>query len=605
MFTKNKFLLLFFLLFSFAVRQIAAQEAIQYFLNLDNIRHHELEITILFPSLAQQALDVQMPTASPGRYAEHNFAKNVFDVHAYDSEGKELYVVKTDIDQWEVQGHDGFVKFVYTLFGNRAGGTYTGIDNRKLHMNMPATFAFGKKMEERPIELNIDLSQHPNWSVATQLEKISKEKYRAPNYYYFYDSPTIVGKIDFRQWKSKSNGKDYTFELAMMHQGTDQELDHYVNWVKQIVEEEKTIYGSLPNYDFGKYTFICTYNPWVSGDGMEHRNSTICSSTGNLKNNANRLIGTVAHEFFHCWNVERIRPKSLEPFNFEQANMSGELWFAEGFTSYYDDLALCRAGIKSQEDYITSLARTINYVSNSSGRRFRNVIQMSRHAPFVDAASSIDPTNFDDTFISYYSYGAFLGLALDLSLRSNFKHITLDDLMKYMWEHYGKTEIPYQIVDIEKALASVTKDKAFAKNFFDNYIYKSDIPDMKALLAKFGVALKLEHPQKTQASHLRFSISNEGATLNSKILKSHPIYSTGIERGDLLLEINGQKVKEIKSISDYFVIGKTYTLKYLQNEKEEMGSFIAQQDVSMTTSLVKKGKKKNRKRREKWLKSKQ
>ena len=603
--TKSRFLILFVFFLSFGSSQIIAQEAIQYLLNLDNIRHHELGVTILFPSISQQALAVRMPTASPGRYAEHNFAKNVFDVHAYDSNGKELFVVKTDIDEWEVQGHDGFVKFVYTLFGNRAGGTYTGIDNRKVHMNMPATFAYGKKMEKRPIELIFDLSKHTDWSVATQLKQISKEKFWAKNYYYFYDSPTIAGEIDFREWKTNSNGKDYTIEVAMLHEGTDKELDDYVNWIKQVVEEEKAIYGSLPDYDYGKYTFLCAYNPWVKGDGMEHRNSTICTSTGNLKDNASRLIGTVAHEFFHCWNVERIRPKSLEPFNFEAANMSGELWFAEGFTSYYDDLALCRTGIKSQEDYITSLARTINYVSNSPGRRYRNPIEMSQHAPFVDAATFIDPTNFDNTFISYYSYGAFLGLALDLSLRSNYKNITLDDLMKYMWEHYGKTEIPYQIIDIENALASVTKDKAFAKNFFDNYIYKSEIPDMESLLAKFGVELKLENEGKTQASNLVFDPSDEGAILGSNISKSQAIYATGIEQGNLLLEINGQKVKDLKSISAQFVIGKTYTLKYIQNGKEETGSFTAQQDASMVTSLLKKAKRKIRKRREKWLKSKQ
>ena len=103
-------------------------------------------------------------------------------------------------------------------------------------------------------------------------------------------------------------------------------------WVKQIVNEQASIYGEFPEFDFNRYTFLLSYNPWIFGDGMEHRNSTVCSSKRNLADNAHRLIGTISHEFFHAWNVERIRPKTLEPFNFDKANMSDALWFAEGFT---------------------------------------------------------------------------------------------------------------------------------------------------------------------------------------------------------------------------------------------------------------------------------
>ena len=603
--TSYSSILLFFLMSTLILNNSIAQEAIQYQLNLENIRQHELGITISFPSLSQQALRVRMPTASPGRYAEHNFAKNVFDVQAFDMDGKELTVVKTDIDEWEVAGHDGFVKFQYTLFGNRADGTYTGIDNRKVHMNMPATFAYGKEMEERPVELIIDLNGRPNWTVATQLKQLSKEKYWAPNYYYFFDSPTIVGDIDVRQWTSSSEGKDYTIEVAMLHEGTDKELDDYTEWVKKVVEEQKAIYGSLPAYDYGKYTFLCSYNPWVKGDGMEHRNSTVCSSSGNLKDNAAQLIGTISHEFFHCWNVERIRPKSLEPFDFDEANMSDELWFAEGFTSYYTGLALCRAGIRSPEDYVSGLAGTVNYVTNAPGSRFRNPIEMSRHAPFVDAASSIDPTSFSNTFISYYSYGSFLGLALDLSMRSTFDNATLDDLMKYMWEKYGKTEIPYQIVDIEKALAAVTSDKAFAQNFFDKYIYNSNMPDIKSLLANFGATVKLKNPNQAQALSLKFDFTDKGTILKSNILKSMPIYTTGINRGDQLLAINGKSVSDMKMMTSMIQIGKSYTIKYIQNGQEETGSFTAAQDPSKVISLDEKANKKVLIKRNAWLGSKQ
>ena len=356
---------LYILILIFFYTNLWPQSPIRYFLNLDEIHHHELTISVEFPSLPPGPLEVHMAQSSPGRYALHNFAKNVYAEQAFDSQGQVLEVSRKDVNAWQISGHDGFVKFVYTLYANRAGGTYSGIDNRKVHLNMPASFIYGIGMEERPIELHADLSEYPDWKFATQLKKLDDDSYWAPNYYYFLDSPTIIAPMDFRSFGVDSDGKKQTIEIALLHEGTDAELDAYTEWVKLIVEEQKKIYGSLPDFDFGKYTFLLSYNPWASGDGMEHRNSTICASTGNLAQHANRLIGTISHEFFHAWNVERIRPKSLEPFNFDKPNLSDALWFAEGFTSYYTGLVLCRAGIRTPSEYASGLSGGLNYVVNS------------------------------------------------------------------------------------------------------------------------------------------------------------------------------------------------------------------------------------------------
>ncbi len=577
-----------------------AQDPIRYQVNLDNVQHHEIDITINFPSLPQKALVVHMPTASPGRYAIHSFAKNVYDVKATDSQGNRLKVYKRLADEWEIAGHDGQVIFQYTLFANRADGTYAGVDNRKVHMNMPATFAYGKEMHKRPIEIEFDLSKRTNWKVATQLKQLADNKFYAPNYYYFFDSPTIIGDIDFRSFTVESEGKEYTIEVAMDHEGTAKELDDYTDWIQKIVVEQKAIYGSLPDYDYGKYTFLCMYNPWVNGDGMEHRNSTVCTSKASLAQNAKGVISTVSHEFFHCWNVERIRPQSLEPFDFDKANMSGELWFAEGFTSYYTRLTLVRAGIITPEEYINSLAGTINYVTNSPGRKYRNPIEMSQHAPFVDAAKSVDPNNYSNTFVSYYSYGSYLGLALDLTLRSKFEKVSLDDLMRYMWEHFGKTEIPYQIPDIEKALATITGDAPFAKSFFEQYIYQSNLPNMRQLLKQFGVKLQLENIGQTAT--IRVDYEDDGATVNSAIVENHPFYIAGINQGDKILSINGVLPTKENDPFNNLVLGQKYTLTYLQNGLEEKGGFVAEQDTRLAISLMEKMGKKSKTMLNQWLK---
>jgi len=163
---------------------------------------------------------------------------------------------------------------------------------------------------------------------------ITREQWR-----HFMDSPIEFGPISMREFTT--NGRRFRF--AMHHSGTNEELDALVKDVQKIVEQEGAIFGEYPEYEPGHYTFLADYVPYANGDGMEHRNSTVITSAGSIASTREDLLDTVAHEFFHCWNVERIRPKGLEPFDFDRANLSGELWLAEGFTQYYGPLALRRA----------------------------------------------------------------------------------------------------------------------------------------------------------------------------------------------------------------------------------------------------------------------
>lgn len=586
------------------VNAIQAQLPIRYEVSLDNIRQHEAIITVEFTALPPQPLEVIMPSASPGRYAVHHFAKNVFSEKAFDAQGQPLDIQKTAIDRWLISGHDGYVKFQYTLFANHGDGTYSGIDNRKLHLNMPATFVFAPVAEKRPIALHVDLSDHPDWSVATQLKPMDDDTYWAPDYYYFFDSPTMVGDIDFRRWTSDSNGKTYTIEIAAMHEGTEEELDDYTEWVKAVVEAQKAVYGGLPDFDFDRYTFLVSYNPWIFGDGMEHRNSTVCSSKSSLADNAARLIGTISHEFFHAWNVERIRPKSLEPFDFTQANMSGELWFAEGFTSYYDGLILRRAGIMDEDQYRRDLEGSLNYVLNRPGRQFYSPIEMSKRAPFVDAATSIDEHNTDNIFVSYYSYGSVLALALDLSLRQQFSEITLDDYMEYLWEHYGKTEVPYQIPDLQHALAEVCGDATFAESFFAQYIYQSGLPDFKPLFSQMGWDLVLENPDQSDLARLNLQFLEAGARITGGIVKNHSLYAAGVQSGDVILEIDGKEVTNKEAWMELVTgleIGRSYSVKYIQNDLEETGNFTLLADSLLTLIPDETGEETAAAKRAAWL----
>lgn len=597
-------------LLAFALIAMAAgQEAISYEVYDADLAHHEIRVVATFPALPDAPLKLRFPQASPGRYALHHFAKNMYDLRATDGRGRELKVYRTDLASWEVTGHDGQVQLAYTLYANRADGTYAGVDNRKLHLNMPAVFIYGVGLEHRPVLLSFKLENHRDWQVATQLERLDDNRFRAPNYYYFFDSPTMVGEIDRRSWQSSSDGRKYTIEIAIMHEGTDEQLDKYAENVKAIVEEEKAIYGELPQFDFGKYTFLLSFNPWVDGDGMEHRNSTVCSGDGALSDDGKAMTGVIAHEFFHAWNVERLRPRSLEPFNFDKPNMSDELWFAEGFTSYYDDLVLCRTGIISQEDYLSALSNGVNQVLNGPGRRHRNPIEMSRHAPFVDAAVYIDPVNYANTFISYYTYGNVLGLCLDLSLRNRKGDLSLDDYMRYLWQHFGRKEIPYTVADLEAALAEVTGDKSFAADFFNRYIRGSQLPDLKDLFSEMGVVMRPKSPKQAGFYGASFHHTEKGARVQGPVLETNPLYQAGLDEGDLLLSVDGRPVNQDNPFDDMpFEPGRRYTIRFIQNGIETTGTFTATQDPTIelltAESADEKANRASLKRREDWLSSK-
>ena len=169
------------------------------------------------------------------------------------------------------------------------------------------------------------------------------------------DSPTEVSAFSVRTFTIADAPRAPVIRLAVHHTGTDAELDAFARDVERIVREAGRVYGEFPAFDGNTYTFIADYTPWANGDGMEHRNSTIVTSQASIRSNRLGLLDTISHEFFHAWNVERIRPRSLEPFNFEDANMSGELWLAEGFTSYYGPLVMLRAGLSETEDFIAEI----------------------------------------------------------------------------------------------------------------------------------------------------------------------------------------------------------------------------------------------------------
>jgi len=520
---------------------------VSYDVSFPNAVHHEARISVTYRDLAPGTVEFRMARSSPGRYALHEFAKNVYSVSAVDGSGHSLSIERRDPYSWRVPTKGGTVTLSYTLYGDHGDGTYAQIDPTHAHLNMPATFMWARGHDNDPIRVTFHPID-PTWKIATQLPPVAGQSntFWAPNFQYFMDSPTELSDFQMRTWKVRGNGKTYTFRLAVHSEDKPADMDHFAAMVEKLIQQHIKLFGGPPDYDFGTYTFIADYMPQIDGDGMEHRNSTMISEPVSLHDGKFEQIDTVAHEFTHAWNVERLRPQGIEPFDFTRANSTRSLWFAEGFTQYIGPLMVRRAGESSVDDWAKQMGAEVNYVVNGPGRSYGSPQEMSLRAPFVDAATAIDPVN-GNVFTSYYPYGAVIALALDLTLRERYK-LSLDDYMKHMWQRNGVEQrdyapaMPYSPEDLQAGLAELTHDAAFARSFFDASIRGSALSDFGSLLAPAGLVLRAAHPDRGWLGASRIAATDGAVTLDQIPIPSSPLYKAGVDRGDTIVMIGSTRI---------------------------------------------------------------
>ena len=526
---------------------LEAAPPISYRFSFPEPQHRWMQVEASFTGIGSETLELRMSRASPGRYSLHDFAKNVYDVHAFDAQGVELATKRPDPYGWSVSGHGGSVTVKYKVYGDRVDGTYLAVDTTHAHINMPAAVMWARGLDDRPATVTFVQPPTGGWRVATQLHPgPSPLEFTAPNLQYLMDSPSEFGPIAIREFAVGAR----RFRFSLHHTGSDADLDAYVKDVEKIVRQQGAIFGEYPEYEPGSYTFLADYLPWASGDGMEHRNSTVITAAGSIAAARDDLLDTVAHEFFHGWNVERIRPKGLEPFDFDRANISGELWLAEGFTQYYGPLTLQRARLVDIASTAQTFGRLIETVAQNPGRLVRTAEEMSRMAPFIDGGRAIDRTNWSNTIISYYPFGGAIALALDLALRDRSDgRVSLDDFMRAMWRKYGKpggsregyVDHAYTIEDAEATLGEVSGDGGFAREFFGRYIQGHDVADYAQLLARAGFTVRRRNAGRAWLGDLQLEPHGK-LRVAALVAPTWPIYAAGLDQDDELQEIDGQRI---------------------------------------------------------------
>ena len=375
------------------------------------------------------------------------------------------------------------------------------------------------------------------WQVATQLHPgTTAFEFTAPNLQYLMDSPTEVGPIAIRQFSVGSR----RFPLRRSPHGHRRRADGFVKAVEQIVGQEGAIFGEYPDYEPGYYTFIADYLPYATGDGMEHRNSTILTSPSSIAGNRADLLDAVAHEFFHSWNVERIRPRSPRAVRLRSRQSVGRAVARRRFHAVLRSRwSLERAGLID----VTSTARTFGELVDTVAIQRRPSGALARGDEPHGAVHGRRPSDRSHELVA----DRHLVLSVRRRDRAGARscrcadapdsQVTLDDFMRAMWRKYGKpggtregyVDHPYTIADAEDTLAEVSGDRAFAHDFFSRYIQGRDLPDFARLLERAGLRLRKRATGRAWLGDITFAPGR--LKVAALVAPTWPVYQHGPRAG--------------------------------------------------------------------------
>jgi predicted metalloprotease with PDZ domain len=416
---------------------------IAYKISMTDPASHVFRVEVDVEGLTEGGhVDFQMPRWSPGRYAVFDFAKNVYGAratgpcHPDERCGSKGYPVeRIDTQTWRVPvPRLTKVKFSYNVFADDLSGTFSQLDARHANFNGASVFVYVAGHKQDPVTLKVGAPA--GWKVFNGHSKGTEQtEFSFPNYDVLIDTPTEVAP-DFHVQTFEVAGKTYR---VLTHSFGDEggRRGELAKAVERVVRAEV---ASMPEPDYEQYTFIFHFDPKARrGDGMEHLNSTQIVETGALADRQifESAVETAAHEFYHVWNVKRLRPEGLGPWDFTRPVVTRGLWIGEGFTNYFGKLALRRSGLWDDGQLLNSYASAIGGIENAPGNKVTSAVEASLLAPFIDRASSEQRTNLPETVVSYYPKGETLAVTLDLLIRGRSKgRASLETVMRRAYEEF-------------------------------------------------------------------------------------------------------------------------------------------------------------------------
>lgn len=506
---------------------------VNYQLSMSQPNSHYFEVEMEVADFKSNELVLKMPVWAPGSYLIREFAKSVNLVKAYTFEGKELQVEKRDKNSWVIQTKGvRSVKVTYQVYAFELSVRTSFLDDSHGYINGTSIFMYAENNKDANGYLKI--VPHDSFKkVATALPNAGKFVYEYRDYDHLVDSPIEIG-----------NHETFTFDAAgvrhtvAMYGEGNYDVERLKTDMAKIVEAETKVFGENPNKN---YLFII-HNLTVGSGGLEHKESTTLQVERWTYGEDGYLgfLSLVAHEYFHLWNVKRIRPKALGPFDYDTENYTDLLWVMEGFTSYYDELILRRAGFYSEDDYMAKLFGTINYVERTPG----NKVQPVAHASFDAWIKAYRHNeNSVNTTISYYPKGHILAAMLDLYIikKSNATQ-SLDDFMQMLYaDFYLKSDVGFTEEEFQATLEKFLKEDM--NWFFQDHVYDTKTVDFARFFKGVGLNVFQAPIQKAAFLGIRTSES-AGKLIVNTVYAGSAAERDGISVNDELIAINGYRLDQ-------------------------------------------------------------
>jgi predicted metalloprotease with PDZ domain len=504
-----------------------------------------------------------LPAWIPGSYLIRDFARNVVAIGAQRGR-RSVSITKLDKQTWIAAPVEGPLTVTLQVYAGDLSVRGAHLDTSHGFFNGPSVFLCPLGKEARACEVEIlppRGARYRSWQVATAMQRrrapaLGFGLYRAGSYDELIDHPVEMGRFDLATFEAR--GVRHEIAITGRH---DADLERLCTDLRRLCESHILLFGEPAPVD--RYVFLVTAVGEGYG-GLEHRASTalLCSrdelrrvGIQQTTEGYRRFLGLCSHEYFHTWNVKRIKPAAFTPYDLERENYTRLLWAFEGITSYYDDLQLTRAGLISESQYLDILARNITTLLRTPGRMRQTVEEASFDAWIKYYRPDENSPNAQ---VSYYVKGGLIGLALDLTIRSRTHgRKSLDDVMRALWERYGRTGLGVPEDGIEKLAAQVTGGSVRA--FFDKALRSHQELPLKQLLANVGVDMQLRPayssadrggrtatPPEANSSGkvslgVRATEDAAGAKL-THVLDNGPAQAAGLCAGDMVVAVDGLKV---------------------------------------------------------------
>lgn len=526
----------------------AAKIGLHYAVAMPCPTSHLFEVTLQVSDWQGDVLDLKMPVWTPGSYLVREYARHVQNFAAQDLHGNALSWRKAGKNHWQITaGEASSVTIKYQVFANELTVRTNHLDYSHGYFNGAAMFFFVPGYQQQPITVTID--PPPDWQITTPLLPVAGQPntFVAPNFDLLVDSPFEIGQQTIHAFEAEGKPHEY----VIWGENHNLNVNELINDTQKIIATEAAMFGELP-YD--RYKFIL-HLPGNGYGGLEHRDA--CCLIFSRRDFGDRekyegFVQLVAHEFFHLWNIKRIRPKELEVFDYEQENYTPSLWFSEGTTSYYDCLIPFRAGVYGAKTYLKSLSKEITQYLVTPGRLVQPLSESS-----FDAWIKLyrQDANSPNSQMSYYLKGAMVTLLMDLAIRRQHQNQkSFDDVLPLMWQKFGQAEIGFTSEEIKQVIESVAEFDL--TDFFDRYIHGLDELPLAEYLSDFGLKLvsNVEEGDLPPFTGIQLNPAFQKSAITKFVAADSPAEQAGIEPGDELVAIDGLRIKAgewDKQLKDY------------------------------------------------------